>query len=447
MNKIYKAVLAAAVVTVAASALIAPASVFAWGDSSNGRPSYTIADINAGKLGDKIVFNSISDSKIGDEKNFVAAKLTSAGTQEFSAPFTGPTTRTETITPKYANINNTWSANTINVKDGDVLTVRLYVHNNSPKGTEKIAEGVSAYFSIPTTVAKKHTIVGYLNSTNATPNRYWDEVVLNSGEDFYVEYVYGSAKYTNAKLGTVALPDSIITSSATLGYDKLDGRIPGCYDYDGVATIQVKVHKSVSAKLAKTVRIKGTKTWSESVNAKVGQEVEYQIEYKNLLNTQVDNVVIRDALPTNVEYVANSTYLYNSVYKDGVLLKDNTLTTTGINIGSYVSKGNAYVRFTGKVVDKTLECGKNKLVNWAQSTAAGRDERDDAIVMVDKTCTPPDDPDDPDDPTDPEDPDKPEDPTDPMPKTGASEIVISALGLGSTVTAGGYYIASRKKLM
>jgi LPXTG-motif cell wall-anchored protein len=67
--------------------------------------------------------------------------------------------------------------------------------------------------------------------------------------------------------------------------------------------------------------------------------------------------------------------------------------------------------------------------------------------MVNKTCTPPDDPDDPDDPTDPDDPDKPEDPTDPMPKTGASEIVISALGLGSTVTAGGYYIASRKKLM
>ncbi len=408
MNKIYKTVLAAAAVTVAASALIAPASVNAWGDSSNGRESYTIADINNGKLGDKIVFNSISDSKIGDEKNFVGAKVSSVAA-------------------------DTWNANEIEAKDGETYTVRLYVHNNSPKGTEKIAEGVKATFAVPTAVAKKHTIVGYLDSTNATPTRYWDEIVFTSSDDFYLEYVDGSARYTNAKLGTVALPNEVITSGAMLGYDKLDGKIPGCYEYDGVVTIQVKVHKSVSAKLSKTVRIKGTKTWSESVTAKVGDEVEYQIEYKNLLNKQVDNVIIRDALPNNMQYVENSTYLYNAQYKNGVLLKDNTLTTTGINVGSYLANGSAYVRFTAKVIDASLKCGNNQLVNWAESTADAKSTKDDASVYVTKDgdiCK-----------------DKPTDPTDPMPKTGATEIVVSALGLGITVTAGGYYIASRKKLM
>ncbi len=39
-----------------------------WGDSDNGRPSYTIDQINTGVLGDVITFNSISDGKIGDEK-------------------------------------------------------------------------------------------------------------------------------------------------------------------------------------------------------------------------------------------------------------------------------------------------------------------------------------------------------------------------------------------
>ena len=33
-----------------------------------------------------------------------------------------------------------------------------------------------------------------------------------------------------------------------------------------------------------------------------------------------------------------------------------------------------------------------------------------------------------------------------MPTTGATEIVMGALGVGSVVTAGGYYIASRKTL-
>ena len=49
-----------------------------WGDSDGGRPSYTIGQIDSGVLGDTITFNSISDGKIGDEKNFVAAKVAGA---------------------------------------------------------------------------------------------------------------------------------------------------------------------------------------------------------------------------------------------------------------------------------------------------------------------------------------------------------------------------------
>lgn len=434
MNKVYKTILSVSAAAMVAGVTLTPAMVNAWGDSANGRPSYTIAEINAGKLGDTITFNSISDGKIGDEKNFVGAKVAGANVE-------------------------TWNADTINVKDGETYTIRLYVHNNSPKGTNAIAEGVRANFSLPTTVAKSHTIVGYINSSNANPGTYWDEVTLNSDNNFYLEYVDGSAKYTNAKMGTVALPNEVITSGATLGYDALNGKIPGCYEYDGVVTIDVKVHNSVSAKVAKTVRLKGTKDWGEVVDAKVGDEVEYQIEFVNMLAEQVNDVMIRDILPTNVEYVQNSTYLYNSQYQNGTLLADNTLTTTGINVGSYSAKGSAYVRFTGKVVDKTLSCGSNQLVNWASSTVNGAVVKDDASVMVnkdDETCKKQ------------EDSEKSEEQvvvvttssTTSTPKsdsslgtpktianTGAGTIVTGAIGAGSVITTLGYYIASRKKLM
>ena len=414
MRKIYKSVLGVSAAAVVLAATLTPVMVNAWGDSSDGRKSYTIAEINKGDLGDTITFNSISDSKIGDEKNFVGAKVAGAKV-------------------------DTWNANTINVKDGETYTIRLYVHNNSPKGEEAIAKNVKATFSLPTTVAKSQTIIGYLDSSNATPNRYWDEVTLNASEDIYLEYVDGSAKYTNAKMGTVKLPNEVITSGATLGYDKLDGNIPGCFEYDGVVTIDVKVHSSVAAKVSKQVRIKGTKTWSESVEAKVGDEVEYQIEYVNLLSEQVKDVMIRDVLPTNVEYVNDSTYLYNSNYQNGVLLKENTITTTGVNIGSYNAKGNAYVRFTGKVVDKALSCGSNQLVNWASATVKGSVYKDDASVLVAKTCEAPEEPEKPVEPT-------PETPTT-IVETGAGTIVTGAIGAGSVVTTLGYYLASRKKLM
>ena len=359
MNKVYKFVLAATAATIVASTSILPSAVIAWGDSANGRPAYTLAEINAGKLGNKITFNSISNGKIGHEFNFVGAKLSSS-------------------------TSNTWKADEIKVKDGEVYTIRLYVHNNSPLGTAAIAQNVTTSFSLPTTVAKSQDIIGYINSSNAAPERYWDEVRLTSDNDFYIEYVAGSAKWTNSKLGTVKLADEVITSGVKVGYEALNGQIPGCYDYDGQVTIQVKVHESVASKLELTVRKKGETDWKESVNAKVGDEVEYRIEYINLASATAKNVMIRDVLPNDIEYVKGSTVLYNASHQSGVKITDDTLTTDGINIGTYKAHGNAYVTFTGKVVDKTLKDGDNQLVNWASSTVNKVVSKDDASVMVKK---------------------------------------------------------------
>ena len=434
MGKIFKTALGVSAAAVIMAGTLTPVLVNAWGDSANGRPSYTLDQINKGDLGDKITFNSISNGRIGNEKNFVGARATGSSA-------------------------NTWNEDTVNVKDGETYTIRLFVHNNSPKGMDAVAKGVKATFSIPTTVSKSQTIVGYLDSSNADPGRIWDEVKLNASEDVYLEYVDGSARFVNNK-GTFKLPNEVITSGATLGYTSMNGEIPGCYEYSGDVMIDVKVHSSVAAKVSKQVRIKGTKTWSESVNAKVGDEVEYQIEYVNLLAEQVKDVMIRDTLPNNVEYVNDSTYLYNSNYKDGVLLKDNTIATSGINIGTYNAKGNAYVRFTGKVVDKSMACGPNQLVNWASATVSSSSVKnavykDDASVMVtkdDEICkTTPENPDEPT-PT----PDTPkyevvnsDDPGTPstIVSTGPETIVTGAIGAGSVVTTLGYYVASRKKLM
>ncbi|MBR2708779.1 DUF11 domain-containing protein [Candidatus Saccharibacteria bacterium] len=414
MKSIYKAVLSVSAAAVVMAGTLTPAMVMAWGDSDNGRPSYTLDQINNGDLKDTITFNSISNGKIGDEKNFVGAKVAGA-----------------TV--------STWNSNTIKVKDGETYTIRLFVHNNSPKGMEAIAKGVKATFSIPTTVAKSQTIIGYLDSSNAKPGRIWDEVTLQADEDVVLEYVLGSAQFNNNK-GDFKLPDEIITSSgAKLGYTSMNGEIPGCYEYSGVVTIDVKVHSAVAAKISKQVRLKGSSTWSEYVNANIGDEVEYQIEYVNYLSETVNNVMIRDFLPKNVEYVMDSTYLYNASHQSGMKVAENTLTTTGINIGNYLPKGNAYVRFTGKVVDKTLGCGSTQLVNWANVTINDTYVyKDDASVVVKKdgdVCKDQSTP----EPT----PDTPETIVD----TGAGTIAFGAIGAGAAVTTLGYYIASRKKSM
>ena len=411
MNKFAKSILSVSAAAIVATATLVPAGlVSAYGDNTGtkeGRPVYSLDDIDAGKLGDKITFNSIyKDGKIGDERNFVGARKTNGDA-------------------------NVYNANSIDVEDGEVYTIRLYVHNNSPKGLNGVAKGVGVSFALPTAVAKTQNIVGYLDAdAPVTPTRYFDEVTLKSSDDFYIEYVKGSAQYRNEN-GTFKLADTVINGKTLIGYTSMNGEIPGCFKYDGEATIQVKVHKSVNAKLAKTVRIKGSgEKFAESVDAKVGDEVEFQIEYVNLLQDEVKDVMIRDVLPNNLEYVENSTYLYNSNHKEGKLLPENTLTTTGLNIGAYKSKGNAYVRFTAKVVDKSMACGKNQLVNWAASTALGKVTKDDASVMVEKTCN--------DTPVVPN--------TNNIVPTGASDtVLISALGAGGLVSIVSYAIVSRRK--
>ena len=132
MEKFAKSALSVcAAVIVATAALIPVGLASAYGDNTGtqeGRMAYTLAQINAGILGDTITFNSIKDGKIGDERNFVGAKLTSGNA-------------------------SVYNANEINVEDGQTYTIRLYVHNNSPKGMEAIAKGVSVNFSLPTSLS------------------------------------------------------------------------------------------------------------------------------------------------------------------------------------------------------------------------------------------------------------------------------------------------------
>ena len=428
MKNILKAGFGIMASTIILGASIAPA-VMAWGDNSSesGRRSYTEYEINHGALGDKIVFNSISDNKTygGDEKYFLS-------------------TREKNGTGNYISGNK-------EIKDEETYVLRIYVHNDNPKGYDAIAKDVTVGFSIPDSVGKSIEVNGYINSSNATPSAYWDSVTFTSDQDFYLSYVPGSALLENngvGKNGGVALSDDIIYDDITIGYDSLNGEIPGCFEYDSVVTIEVQAHLVEEDDfISKQVRLKGTKEWYDAIDANVGDEVEYQIQYKNTGNATDYNVMIRDILPTNMEYVAGSTVLYNSNHPEGATVNSDDIVTSGINIGNYEKDSNAYIRFTAKVVDKTLACYTNKLVNWAQAGINGKTGLVEASanVFVEKTC---DNNDDNDDDNNNDDNNNQNITVTPkqLPTTGPTAIVGGVIGAGSVVTSLGYYLASRKKM-
>lgn len=381
MRKFNKSTLAlAASAAVVAGVSMAPSLSLAWGDNGGGRRSYTINQINSGILGNKITFNSISDSVIGDEKNFVGAREN---------------------TGINAGANNVWNGNDITVEDGKEYLVRLYVHNNSPLGMGAISENTRVAFNIPTESSRQVQVNGFIFSDNATPSEYWDYVNFNSDHAFHLEYVYGSALLENNGIGAgggIQLSDKIVTKAASengvqIGYDKLDGRVPGCYEYASYVSIKVKVVYDNDYTITQKIRLAGTSGWTNgsNVEAKVGDKVEIQATYTNT-NTNGEtqnNVMVKTILPDNLRYVPGSTKLYNGNHPNGATVNQDTIVTTGINIGHYEPKANAYIRFTAEVVDNSLECGSNTLVDWTQAGVSQKTLQDYATVVVNKPCTKP----------------------------------------------------------
>lgn len=407
-----KAVLGVAAITaVAGTALISTTNASAWGDSEGGRKSYTIEEINNGAIDNKIVLNSISDNPDLNELYFVQARA--------------------------ADSKNIWNANDIEVENGKEYIVRLYVHNNNPRGTEMIAKDVTANVNVPTESGKSITVTGTVSASNAQPNKVWDEVVFkNSTNTFHLEYVKGSALIeSKGKVGGTTLSDNLVMGGTTLGYDSLNGEIPGCFGYAGIVTFRVKAVFDYDFSVSKQVRIKGETEWKKQVNAKVGDTVEYKITYKNTSDSLEKDVVIFDKLGSNQTYVKGSTKLYNSNYKDGLALKSDGLTTDeGINIGDYKAGAAAVVTFEVVMKDNNLGCGgDNVLRSWAQGYIGHEAtmKQDYADVLIYKGCP---------DPEKPVEPVKPE-----IPETGPAGIATTALGAGSVVTAAGYYLTSRKK--
>lgn len=341
-----------------------------WGDSDGGRPSYTVNEVNRGDLGDQIIFNAISDSVIGNEKNFI-------GVREDTGVNAGE--------------NNVWEGNEIEVEDGKTYIVRLYVHNNNPNGYDGVAEDTRVSFSIPGTSAKEVEVNGFIMSSNATPSKYWDYVTFKSDHAFHLEYQAGSALLENNGIGNggLQLSDAVVDAAnggTLIGFDALDGRVPGCYKYDNVVTIRVKVIYDTAYTIENQVRlVGGDKTWGNSVDAKVGDKVELRIAYKN--NDTVDqmNVMIRDILPDGLKYIEGSTLLVNANYPDGGNVEQDNIITTGINIGGYTPGSNAFIRFQAEIVDENLaDEGATGLVNWAQGGVGQVTIQDYATVRVEK---------------------------------------------------------------
>lgn len=358
------------VLAMLAAAVAVPAVLFAWGPS---RPTFTLANPAT-----YVTFNSITDNpRHGDERNFVQIR-------------------------NYTD-NGTFGENT-NLEVGKEYEVYVFYHNNASTHLNSEAEGYKgiakdAYMRVqmPATVnaGADARVTGFVGASNATPASVWDEAYgkNTSSAAVALRYVQNSAKITsNGAVNGQAIDLNKLASAngALLGYDSLNGKLPGCNEYSGYVTYRFKVDQP-NFEVTKDVSKSGENNYSDKVSVAPGSKVDYKIKYKNIGTMAQENVTIKDVLPAGVTYVPGSTYYSSSkTNNQWTATNSDVLTTNGIDFGAFAPNAALYVKFTAKIAanDDLATCGTNTLINTAHANTPNGGKSDTATVETNKECKP-----------------------------------------------------------
>ena len=335
-KKITKIKIGAVLSTVLIAGFLSGLNAFAYGPE---RPTFT--DQNPA---DYVTFNSITNNPgMGDERNFV--RIREAGVGNY--------------------------VDKIDIVPGKTYEVWTYVHNNASEtynakehNYKGIALDVRMKATLPATISKGQTarVVSTISASNSKPLSVWDEATLTSSQrNVILNYVQGSAKIatSNGAIKGMGLNNNeLFGNGSLLGYSALNGAIPGCTQYTLTVVYQFTATYpdfSVSKQVSKN----GANAWSDN--------------YK--------------ALPAGLKLVKGTTRISTPSDPAGKLLNDD-IVAAGIGIGNYSVGGSATVTFTAEVDSTKLTCGANKITNIAKVVTQNGVKQDDAIVTVQKDCTP-----------------------------------------------------------
>ena len=408
-------------------AIILSSQASAWGPE---RQTYT-NDVPASYA----TFNSITDNvAVGDERNFV--RVGEAGS---SAPYTDE----------------------IEIEAGKEYEVYIYYHNNAASNTNAMGYGMATAAKVssayPTIVrsGERGMVSGIISWSYVTPDNdtpqtgtVWDEAYLTTKEDGVVlRYKTGTATIHNAgSTDNSVLSTRLFTENGTfIGYNTLNGVLPGCAEYSGYITYTLVAEKT-DLSLSKQISLDG-ETWADEVTAKPGDYVIYKATFNNLGNTDLTNAIFKDAHDAGLTIVPGSIRLFNVNNMDGTTIED-VLDTSGYNTGNAAAGALVEIIYQAKISQDESLCNKT-LNNTIFVNYNSTEQRSDSASIV-VACDAEEETTDPSvDPTTPQKTCA----TNPemegcreLPNTGPVEIIMAiviVLGIGG----GGYYLYRTKRTL
>lgn len=102
-----------------------------------------------------------------------------------------------------------------------------------------------------------------------------------------------------------------------------------------------------------------------SVYAAPSETIEFLVRVRSLSTVRIDNVKVKDIVPTGIAYLSSTTSI------GGVLAADDIVSGTGLNIGSLDPNQTVLVRFSGKVNPaNSIPLGTTTVTNTVQASSS-----------------------------------------------------------------------------
>lgn len=332
----------------------------------------------------------------------------------------------------YTAGDTTWNKTSVNATYDQVVKIDVTYDNDEAAGSGKIANNLHVKINIPSAAGASETVTTTTSADNSNTVNGSVKVNLDRS-DAYLQYIPGSAVWKHAvspnssQTTETSISDSVVTNANGL---VLENENP-CQAGSVVVEARVMVP---GVRIVKQSEILGQNNqWSNDNNAQPGDTLKYMITYQNVGNTEQKNVVIGDNLPPKMMLVPNTTYVYNTAYPNGTLLKTDSITSGGVTIGNYMPGATAYIVFEVKIPKASdLACGNTQFRNVGVVQPEGMGQYyNTAITNVMKQCTP-------NTPTTPVTPTQ-------LPNTGAGNVL--GLFAGATVAGSiGYRLFLSRRL-
>ncbi len=380
----------------------------AWGPQD--RPTYTW-DVPA----DHVTFNSITDNPyLGDERNFVRVRE--------------------------KGVENT-EVDEITLEPGKEYTISIYYHNNASASLNASGEGISrntyvrSEFPEYLNAGEIGAATAFITASNAEPGTVWDTTYLKASDPVYLTFVANSAVIHNNGTtdGTVLSGDALLgEEGVTIGhYDNMWGMVPGCNEYGGYVTYDIKV-ESPGFEVDKKVALAEdgvSENYKDEIVALPGDTLNFMIHFKNTGTKELTGVTAHDFLPTGLVYNTGSTWASSTRHPEATQSPES-LFSDGLGLGAMIVGEEAWVTYSAKITDdkNLFPCGDTEIYNNAYIATNDGQSSDKTKITVRRICE-----------------ETPAMPTE-LPNTGPGEIAM-AIAVVVVIGGGGFYFYRSQKML